>query len=80
MWYMFDSSVLNLGTAVVFLVTLYISYWYVAKRRLGNLPPGPPTLPIIGSLPWLAGPDIREVGWTWYYKYEQEFHLLSRMF
>ena len=49
----------NLSTAdvIVFLVVFFIVY-YIFKRQK-NLPPGPFSLPILGTLPWL-GADVRE--------------------
>ena len=49
----------NTQTFLVFTAVFLFIYKYVTKDRHINLPPGPPSLPIVGSLPWL-GEDLRE--------------------
>ena len=53
---------LNLPTLVVcsIVVCLYVAVFnYYKKRSWEGLPPGPPALPLLGSLPFL-GQDLRE--------------------
>ena len=52
---LYESPTTQLGAVVVFGVTLWAAHWYLSCRKL---PPGPPALPLIGSLPWMLG-DLR---------------------
>ena len=50
-----QSVTTHLGAVVVFCITFVVARWYLSRQKL---PPGPPALPLIGSLPWLRG-DMR---------------------
>lgn len=60
------SLILNIQVILVFIVVFLTSIWYLKRRSLSGLPPGPPCLPVIGSLPWIglqrtaAFPKLRE--------------------
>ena len=45
----------HLGALVVFCMTFLVVRWHLSHHKY---PPGPPALPVIGSLPWLMG-DLR---------------------
>ena len=54
-------SFANLGTVLVAFVVFVVAYNYVVKESWKRLPPGPPVMPLLGSLPFLGfDPDIRE--------------------
>ena len=44
---------LNLSTWAVFIVVILLIRWYQTRSPLKNLPPGPPSVPILGSLPFI---------------------------
>ena len=53
-----DSTLSSIITVLFLLVTLLLTYIYFASLRPKNFPPGPPALPIVGSLPFLStNPD-----------------------
>ncbi len=49
----------NLQAGLVLMAILFIIYEYVRKDSNSYLPPGPFSLPIVGTLPWL-GQDLRK--------------------
>ena len=51
---------LNMQTILIFLVVFLFIYNFLRKESWRNLPPGPPCLPLLGSLPFLGYLDIRE--------------------
>jgi hypothetical protein len=42
------------------IIVFILAYNYLTKESWKRLPPGPPSLPLIGSLPFLGSSDIRE--------------------
>ena len=51
----------NPGTLLVAGVVFVLAYNYVVKESWKNLPPGPPAIPLLGSLPFLGfDSDFRE--------------------
>lgn len=54
----FTGSVLNNGATILSAVFVLCASWYVVRalqRMQQNIPPGLPSIPILGSLPWLTG-------------------------
>ena len=43
---------------LVFITTLFLAHDYLSRLPWKRLPPGPPSFPVIGSLPYMGG-DIR---------------------
>ncbi|ELU08161.1 hypothetical protein CAPTEDRAFT_208884 [Capitella teleta] len=51
---------LDLRSGLIFLAVLLFLFDFLRKQSWKTLPPGPPCLPVLGSLPFLAAKDIRE--------------------
>ena len=51
---------INIQTLLVFTVVFLLLYNYIIKQSWKRLPPGPPCLPLLGSLPFLGSSDLRE--------------------
>ena len=45
---------------LIAIIVFILAYNYLTKEAWKKLPPGPPALPLIGSLPFLGRSDIRE--------------------
>ena len=52
---LYERPTTHIGAVVVFGVTFLAARWYLSRPKL---PPGPPALPLIGSIPWMLG-DLR---------------------
>ena len=50
---------LNIQTILVFTAVFLLLFNYVRKQSWRGLPPGPPCLPLLGSLPFLGTSDLR---------------------
>ena len=57
---LFDTPIYNPTLWVIAAIIFILAYNYLTKESWKNLPPGPPALPLIGSLPFLGWLDIRE--------------------
>ena len=44
---------------LIIFVILLVTWFYLNTRKPKNFPPGPPRLPMIGSLPFIAGSGPR---------------------
>ncbi|KAK2156658.1 hypothetical protein LSH36_208g04093 [Paralvinella palmiformis] len=55
-----DVSINNPQIWLVGIIVFILAYNYLTKESWKKLPPGPPALPLIGSLPFLGSSDIRE--------------------
>jgi hypothetical protein len=57
---MFTETILTSPVAwIITIVVFFITFNFFTKQPWKNLPPGPPALPLLGSLPFL-GVDIRQ--------------------
>ena len=57
---LFDVSIGNSPLWFIATILFILVYNYLMKQCWKNLPPGPPALPLIGSLPFLGSSDVRE--------------------
>ena len=55
-----DPSVSNPQVWLIGTIVFIVAYNYLRKEPWKRLPPGPPALPLVGSLPFLGSSDIRE--------------------
>ncbi|KAK2156661.1 hypothetical protein LSH36_208g04096 [Paralvinella palmiformis] len=55
-----DASISNPQIWLIGIIVFFLAYNYLTKESWKRLPPGPPSLPLIGSLPFLGSSDIRE--------------------
>ncbi|CAH1787802.1 unnamed protein product, partial [Owenia fusiformis] len=49
---------MDILTAIIIVVLLFLGWWYVLLKPKSGLPPGLPRLPILGSLPFLNANDL----------------------
>ncbi|KAK2139698.1 hypothetical protein LSH36_1652g00062 [Paralvinella palmiformis] len=54
-----DLSISNPQVWLIGIIVFFLTYNYLTKESWKRLPPGPPALPLIGSLPFLGSSDIR---------------------
>ena len=55
-----DLSISNPQVWLIGIIVFFLTYNYLTKESWKRLPPGPPALPLIGSLPFLGSSDIRD--------------------
>ena len=48
-------------TCTLTALVILIAYSYISRKPWINLPPGPPVIPILGSLPFMGGTDIHKI-------------------
>ena len=55
-----DPSINNPQIWLIGIIVFILAYNYLTKESWKRLPPGPPSLPLIGSFPFLGSSDICE--------------------
>ena len=56
-WLMAGSS---WTTYILTVILMMITYSYLSRKPWLNLPPGPPSVPVLGSIPFLGSADPRK--------------------
>ena len=66
---------LSVTSWILLLWLLWLATWYVSTKPWLNLPPGPPSFPIVGSIPFLGNSDFRKAVFKLSQKYGEVFSL-----